>query len=128
MVEAEIKLLWGADAGFHLALAWALASCPVPQFPDLRTFLVDHAFCTWQVQGQWFANASRGEESRPAGASGVRLRLSSARRNGCPPMGLPIPVSCSVNVERAWAQEALPALSTALPTFPCASGHFPLSR
>lgn len=42
MVEAEIKLLWGADAGFHLALAWALASCPVPQFPDLRTFLVDH--------------------------------------------------------------------------------------
>ena len=37
-----MKLPWGADAGFHLALAWAFASCSVPQFPDLRTFLEDH--------------------------------------------------------------------------------------
>ena len=58
------------------------------------------ASCTWQVQRQWFANASRDEESRPAEASGVRLpsQLYPTQRLSSPWAS---PLLYPVNVERS---------------------------
>ena len=124
-----MKLPWGADAGFHLALAWAFASCSVPQFPDLRTFLEDHGILHMASTVSVVCYCQEGR-----GVKACRGLWSQALVSALPDTTAVLPWGLSRSwvllCERAvhWACEAWPALPTSLPTFPCTPGHFPLSR
>lgn len=126
MVEAEIKLLWGAERWLSSGSGMGTCFMPSAGFPDFEDI----------PRGPWHSARGKCRVSgllMPVGARSQGLqgplesgsRLSSARRPAAVlPMGLPAPVSCSVNVERSGLRRHCQPCPLPFPHFHIiASGH-----